>query len=289
MRPRPLPVLLGMLVLAGRAGAGAFDAVSESELATAVSAKVYGGYGRVRAPDGSFRPETYVFGNGGQVEDTAAGSDVAAIDLQLSGPGTAEAGRIASDPTIDRVGFTTIATTIRAALADQHYVASSDPKATQLLVMVYWGRAQGVGHVYDGGFRDAIDARNAALMGFGDTAAIQGREDAGVSLWGRSLRMNLLDNTRAPEVGALEENRYFVILRAFDFQAAWRHKQLRLLWETRFSLSERAHDFGRDLPAMAQSAARYFGVDTHGLVTSPLPEGRVDIGEVKSLGTVPQK
>jgi hypothetical protein len=49
------------------------------------------------------------------------------------------------------------------------------------------------------------------------------------------------------------------------------------------------HDFGRDLPSMAQYASRYFGQDSHGLVHDTIPLGEVDIGEVKSLGEVPPK
>jgi hypothetical protein len=79
-------------------------------------------------------------------------------------------------------------------------------------------------------------------------------------------------------------------LRAYDFQAAWRRRQVRLLWETRFSLSERRHDFEQELPAMARFASLYFGQDSHGLVRiPPIPEGRVDIGDVRSLGPVPEK
>jgi hypothetical protein len=80
-------------------------------------------------------------------------------------------------------------------------------------------------------------------------------------------------------LSAIEVNRYFVILRAYDFQAAWKQKKLKLLWETRFSLSERRHDFERDLPAMAQDASLYFGQESYGIVMKPIPEGHVHVGE----------
>jgi hypothetical protein len=40
---------------------------------------------------------------------------------------------------------------------------------------------------------------------------------------------------------------------------------------------------------MATAAAQFFGQDTHGIVNRPIPEGQVNIGDVKSLGEVPQK
>jgi hypothetical protein len=38
---------------------------------------------------------------------------------------------------------------------------------------------------------------------------------------------------------------------------------------------------------MAHTASKYFGQDTDGLVRARIPEGQVDIGNVKSLGNVP--
>jgi hypothetical protein len=40
---------------------------------------------------------------------------------------------------------------------------------------------------------------------------------------------------------------------------------------------------------MAAYAAQYFGQDTHGLTHRPIPEGRVEVGDIKNLGTVPEK
>jgi hypothetical protein len=40
---------------------------------------------------------------------------------------------------------------------------------------------------------------------------------------------------------------------------------------------------------MALYAAKYFGQDSHGLRHDPVPEGRVELGDVRNLGTVPEK
>jgi len=40
---------------------------------------------------------------------------------------------------------------------------------------------------------------------------------------------------------------------------------------------------------MAQYASTYFGQDSHGLTHKPLPEGQVEIGDLKNLGVVPEK
>jgi hypothetical protein len=40
---------------------------------------------------------------------------------------------------------------------------------------------------------------------------------------------------------------------------------------------------------MTLVAAHYFGQDSNGLQMRPIPAGQVNVGEVKSLGEVPQE
>jgi len=88
------------------------------------------------------------------------------------------------------------------------------------------------------------------------------------------------------EVSEIEQNRYFVVLMAYDFQILWKEKKHKLLWETRFSINELHNSFDKALPVMARFASQYFGEPTNGLVRTRVPEGQVDIGEVESLGEV---
>jgi hypothetical protein len=69
----------------------------------------------------------------------------------------------------------------------------------------------------------------------------------------------------------------------------WKQKKRKLVWETRFSIDQHKNDFDKALQPMAQYASQFFGQATNGLVRTRLPEGHVDIGEVRSLGTVPDK
>jgi hypothetical protein len=87
----------------------------------------------------------------------------------------------------------------------------------------------------------------------------------------------------------LENNRYFVVLMAYDFQLLYKERKHKLLWETRFSIRQMHHEFAEDLPAMAHYASQYFGRDSKGLIHGDVPLGRVDVGAVQSLGTIPVK
>jgi hypothetical protein len=87
----------------------------------------------------------------------------------------------------------------------------------------------------------------------------------------------------------VEDDRYFVVLMAYDFQLLWKEKKHKLLWETRFSIRQRRNAFDQQLAAMAQYASRYFGQDSHGLIRQPIPEGQVILGELKVVGVDPEK
>jgi hypothetical protein len=255
--------------------AGPFSLISDSETLTAVSAKRFNGYARERLPDGSYATETFAFGKGGSVTSELI---------------------IVADPTIDDVTFMEIAHTIAVPLSRQNYVTGRDPSETKLLIMVFWGRTTGsaslrrANHMADGPTVDAIDYWNSQLLGFDLSGGYEMSFTTSLAGFQTMLKPALVRQSRVDYYDSLAVDRYFVILRAYDFQALWRHKKLTALWETRFSLSERHHDFGEELPAMARVASLYFGQNSHGIVRiPPVPEGRVDIGELQSLGEAPAK
>jgi hypothetical protein len=264
--------------------AGPFSLVSDSEKMTAVSSKVFNGYVHSRLPDGTFQRETYALGNGGLAGGDRVGADTAGAEANGG-----DAGANMADDTIDHTTFDEMAKVIAPPLAGQNYMPTPNAGATNLLIMVYWGKTYGSARELLGGLKDYIDAKNAQLLGFDSERAVSVLSDHSAAFFGRSFRSGLIQNLHADVIDALEVNRYYVILRAFDFQLAWKQKKIKLLWETRFSLSERRHDFEKDVPSMAQYASAFFGQDSHGLLRSPVPEGHVDIGNVKSLGTVPEK
>jgi hypothetical protein len=280
----------------------AFDTGAASDGITAVASKTSPDYIRARLPDGSFQPEFYSFGKGGNW-----GGEI-------------------KDATIDNLRFTDVARVIAAPLAGQKYVPAKDPKTARLLIMVYWGttavpegadnsiaysnynNAEATLNI-DIKMHEPIAAQNAAISQWSASmtivnienqqrtqtdwrnAAMLGYDSEGVigTEFGNHVKGTGLGVYRNDLVAEIEENRYFVVLMAYDFQLLWKQKKHKLLWETRFSIRERNHQFDRDLPAMAQYASKYFGQDSHGLVRKDVPLGRVDIGKMETLGEVPGK
>ena len=231
----------------------------------AVGSRTSSDYVRTRFADGSYQPESYAFGEGGL----------------WAGP--------VRDASIDKLRFIDVARTIAAPLAGQYYLPARDPSKTMLLIMVYWGTTTGWTddpHAIDprtgremmifNSMRDRMDFRNARMLGY-DAEGVIGTD------YGRHLLMTPFHHKTEDLVDDIEDNRYFVVLMAYDFQLLWKQKKAKLLWETRFSIRQQHNNFDEQLAAMADYASRYFGQDTQGLVRRPLPEGKVTLGVPKVL------
>ncbi len=124
---------------------------------------------------------------------------------------------------------------------------------------------------------ERLDAKNAALLGYD-------------SWWAETSRFEGTNFTyRDDMLQELEQDRYFVILMAYDWPLLWKHRKAKLLWETRYSIAKHGDSFDQALAGMTDQAARYFGQDSGGLRHRSLPKGRVEVGEPKVVSLVPQK
>jgi hypothetical protein len=284
----PLRLLtgIGLLLLSHQAA----QAANEISGVTSVASRASKDYVRIKLPDGSFKPESYAFGKGGRW------------------------GGQKNDATFDKLSFIDVAHVISEPLATQGYRPATDSNKTKLLIMLYWGTTaladrpeespqyQLAIHLLAPPWntvlgaditahqlislanmqRDNLNMRNAGMLGY-DSKGLIGTD------YGKYIEHTALGHERQDEVGDLEENRYFVVLMAYDFQLMWKQKKHKLLWETRFSINERHNQFDKALPLMTEYASRYFGQDSGGLLRSHVPEGRVNIGEPQSLGAVPDR
>lgn len=84
----------------------------------------------------------------------------------------------------------------------------------------------------------------------------------------------------------LESGRYYLIVQAYDFQAAVTDGRRRLLWTTRISIPASGSNFTECLPAMLADASRYFGHESGRLVRA-YREGVVKLGDLEVVGVVP--
>jgi hypothetical protein len=245
------------------------------ENVTAVSSKVVSkDYVRAKLPDGSYQPEEYFLKNGGRFDKPSG------------------------DASIDNIGFPEMARVIAGQLGAQNYVRAKSKQSGKLIIVVFWGTTatpdlasnRALNDVsrtpregpdlplvaFENAMRDMSDSMNAGILGY-DWDKIHAAPPKFGSPYPR-------DQTDEFE---LQGDRYFVVLMAYDCQAFVAQKSYKELWETRFSVSTRNTNFTKALLTMAKDASGYFGKDSHGL--QHVPEGEVHVGELRSLGPVPEK
>jgi hypothetical protein len=277
---------------------------------TAVSGRTSGDYVRTRLPNGSFAPESYAFGMGGAWSGAMKDASIDKLSFldiahMVAGPLASQSYTPSRDPentkllilvywgtthapgrASDSNGYVNLqaangrfeAVNTQAAqmtsmsknpliTPKSAMIAAADSELTTAMAMV----------AAENRMRDQDDLLNVKMLGYDSWWESSQGEHSGTALG--TQRRDLLSE--------IEEDRYFVVVMAYDFHLLWKEKKHKLLWETRFSIRQLHHDFDKDLPVMAKYASAYFGQDSHGLVHEAIPIGKVDIGNVRSLGEVP--
>jgi hypothetical protein len=269
----------------------------------AISSKVSKDYVRRKLPDGSYAPETYAFGEG----DNWGGVrlDFSADHLKFMDVARAMAVPLAQKnyiPTHDKDHTDLLimvywGTTLSAKKPEEnmtmqkmqdadrgqdqaqmmlnHASSASEHKAatTEVAAAAAQMRTALIELQSENQRREDDDAKTVTLLGYDswwlDTEAASGGGE-------RAFRKrDMLDE--------VEQDRYFVVLMAYDFPSMMK-KKTKLLWEVHFSVREQGHLFDKELPGMIAKASEYFGRESGGLLHEDIEEGKVIIGPVKSLG-----
>ena len=277
------------------------DLLHAADYPVAVFTQVFNGYKRTQLPDKSFKPEVYTFGEGGCYT------------------------RPVTDAAMKEMTFLRVAQAVAVPLARQNYRPARTSAEAELLILVFWGDTQG-SRGYDPAntmdrissvsvdsstaqtgaanpdpiqasadrtaaasvddnvlmqmqlsnrARDHLDDRNARLLGYKD--ALDGARFASHMGFAQDIKAEVADN------------RYYVVLQAYDFKTATKEKKLKPLWTARISMDESGNDFARSLDRMLQCATPYLGQDSNGLRRNLTRETRVDLGPLNVIETLPQE
>lgn len=315
--PPPLRMLLvrlslitGSLLLLGQTFTRAAE-FSESEL-TVVSSTVHNGYEREKLPDGSFKPIRYSFGEGTRDTGSVADASLDRLNFRqlinvLSGP-LAKQGfhpsRNANE--VDQLivvhwgrtagwdssgyGDTYGRLSQTYAAAQRAFPSLPDPKSLsvdQMKALIGDAPTRGNGGTpgaagemdqmilmlqMQDDARARANARNSRLLGYHEELKHIPTH------WG-----NMVTADREQLVGELEDDRYYVILAAYDFQVAMKERKQKVLWVTRFSLQARGVDFDGSIDRMVRAAAAYFGRPTNGLHREGQREARAIPGQLEVI------
>jgi hypothetical protein len=273
----------------------------------AISSKVASDYVRKKLPDGTFQPETYAFGQGddwrgARVDPTI--DDLSFMDVAriLAVPLAKKQYLPTADPKTTQELIMMSWGTSRApekateSISHQRLQQANDMRERALqMAKAKEGNGMAVKQLMaeadnqilmalsavqaENQTREDTDMKTATLLGY-DSWWMEVNSAMGGSPMGRR-RMDMEDE--------LEEDRYFVVLTAFDYQKLVKEKKSKFLWEVRFSIREQGTAFDDRIKGMAELASDYFGRDSGGLHHDTLPNGNVEIGPVQSLGVVPGK
>jgi hypothetical protein len=251
---------------------------------SAVAAEVYSrvsiDYVRAKLPDGSYRAEEYSLRDDGRFD----------------GPN--------HETSADRMSSQEVARLVAAPLKAQNYLLAGDPQLARLLIVVCYGRSDlPESYSSSDGFLEYQDAsgdpagyaalvleerqlsrenqrrEQAELAGF---MAPSCESDAriGSDPVHPAGNADLRAGQRFLFVPEAVENRYFVILRAYDLRVRRRSGRFKLLWETRVSMKDSRDDFEAAFPAMVRLASWHLGLDSHGLLAAQLPSGPAGLSQV---------
>jgi len=298
-----------LIALSASLGAALASTPAPAEEIEAVSSRTSSDYLRKKLPDGSFEPESYAFAKGGfwsgdRSDKTIDKMGFTEVAETIAGPLASQNFIPAKDPKTTKLMIMVYwGTTIAPEHASESPVYENMKDASQRLNQIWPSSQQhdamgnsklpppGASSEYaaltnaiaavqaENRLRDNLNRRNASMLGYDSWWDTTYNAPAGSA---QELRKHDM-------IEELEQDRYFVVLMAYDFQMMWKDKKPKLLWETRFSVSEHHNEFDKHLAAMTAYASQYFGQDSHGLEHRPIPEGRVDVGDLRNLGSVPEK
>lgn len=283
MKPNRCRLLLGI----SAALAVALPAAQEQSIAA--SATAIAAYVRPKDPSGRPRSESYVFTEGKFFDGVTVDGSLAKAD------------------------FAGITRTLAASLAKQNYFPSDDARTADLIIMVHWGTTT----IYEDPMKDlnnealqnAVASYNAAVdaTGMADTNELNtqlGARDTAREGVQDSINRNALllgyakvlarerrelnpTNAELTMSNELNEERYFVILMAYDNHLRTKEKKAKLLWVTRLSVRSPGNNFTEALPALARVGSDVFGRNIDDLVRVKSRIGTVKLGELEIVGTVP--
>jgi hypothetical protein len=241
--------------------------------------------------------QAYTWGGKLQMAVVAEQADPA---LKLAPPAAAQpvyyvaydAGYIESGDPIAGVNpppATAVAQALSAALASQHYLPAAAMSAPSLLLVYHWGLLN----------RDSHQIRNFTRLQpnlkarIGLVAPAKYAQRMETDLLDRrepvSVHIPIIDITERDLLQLAADDRFFVIVSAYDFASVARH-EAKLLWRAKMSTRSAGVSMAEALPTLVRGGAPYFGRDLTNTqyVTEPLVrEGQAAVGAPAAEAFVP--
>jgi hypothetical protein len=217
------------------------------------------------------------------------------------------------DRSLERVSFQNVVDTLAKSLAKRNYLPHYDMKGGDLLLIVHhgvttveedWNDLMGITSLDqeadtsgDSGFDDQSGA-STSTSDYNTFSSNNHSAQNNANLLGfnRQLRKNNLTPSEEYELRSdLEEERYFIIVMAYDLPKLRETGKAEILWSTRFSMRSPGTNFEEAHIALSRAGVPYFGTHLDKLEreTASFGNTEVEIGELKviesDVNTAPEK
>ncbi len=225
-----------------------------------------------------------------------------------------------SDKSLRTASFEEIAATLAENMKQRNYYPSTNPGEGDLLIVVHYGTTSveqdleelfmldstdpyaleetGIGGFYSGdsdeeaGYSeiysdDFVDL--ADLNDFDASNTARHRDTMRNNRLGISKALNRKYMTETEEFDLrveMQDERYFIILMAYDYLKLRTTKERELLWTTRFSVPAIGTNFEDAYPALARAASAYYGtsLEKYAKTSTHFGTGTVEIGTLETVG-----
>ncbi len=212
-----------------------------------------------------------------------------------------------SDKSLAEVDFMDIATNLAMHLTKQNYYPSKDTEKNDVIVVVNWGVTAVEDDVMDMwnissqeeyeelyGLGDGTTENNQRLLEtFGPSetpnlVTADRRKNSGLLGFEETLQStNVMPQDQYDLESALNRERYFIVVMAYDYQKMKQNKEMNLLWITRFSMKSTGFNFSEAYQELTFAASDYFGKNMKGLQKKRSGDrSKVEVGEIEVLDTV---
>lgn len=211
-------------------------------------------------------------------------------------------------PGMEEVGFMEIAQDLAANLKKQNFFSETNREKGDLLILVHYGVTD-----YDPDYMELYAIDSIDDFGFGsivnddplfeaafreefqaqvfDMQSINEGQARAVGMKAQLLGMDEIFNLRATDQQIrelremLEEERFFIVLNAFDLPL-FRQGEKKMLWSTRYSIRAGGKQFDRAMAELNVVAGNYFGKNLKGLnLKRATDDSDVRVGEVEVIET----
>jgi len=225
-----------------------------------------------------------------------------------------------ADKSLRTASFEEVAATLAENMKQRNYYPSSSPSEGDLLIVVHYGTTSvepdleelfmldstdpyaqgetGIGGFYSEGSEeepgfsevysdDYVDL--ADLSDFGANNTAQHQQTMRNNRLGISKVLNRKNITATEEFDLrveMQDERYFIILMAYDYEKLRLEKERELLWTTRFSVPSIGTNFEDAYPALARAASAYYGtsLEKYAKTSTHFGTGTVEIGTLETVG-----